>query len=392
MSNKLVAGRLSSLDSIRGIAAFSVVLLHLGSVYLHTSVSEYSTIELAIKLLLVSPLGILIDGAPAVPVFFVLSGFVLTLMLERGMNYREYLVRRVIRLYIPYIASIACAVSLIAIVGSHKIPELSDWANIFLGVEITWESILDHVVFVGVFDTTRYNFPIWTLVHEMRISLFFPLLLAAVLRYGWKRAIAGFLCLSVVSILVGYYIRTATPFPLWQSVADTGFWTFFLVVGASLAVKRDAVTAWYKGLSRNALAAIWVLAGAIYILPVRVSIFSSVGPFWALISLPGVAFFIIAAFSSLHAIAFLEWKPLRFLGKISYSLYLCHAILLVTGLTLFYDDVPTWLLLVGVFVASLCVATVAFHVVERPAIMLGAFLGTRVGRLTRRPEYRRSPV
>lgn len=385
MSNKLVVGRLSSLDSVRGIAALSVVLLHLGYVYLDTSVSAFATIDLVFKVLLISPLGILINGAPAVPVFFVLSGFVLTLMLERGMSYREYLARRTSRLYVPYIASIAAAVVLIALLGSHKIPELSDWANVFLGVEITFRSVLDHVLFIGVFDTTPFNFPIWTLVQEMRISLVFPLMLALILRYGWKRNVIAFGILSFVSIPIGHYIKVATPFPLWQSLAETGFWLFFLIVGASLAVHRDAVTAWYRDLPRKALLILWPLAWVVYILPARVTALHEIGPFWALASLPAVAFFIVAAFSSPRTIVFLEWGPFRFLGKISYSLYLSHAVLLVAALTLFYGDVPTWVLLIGVFIASLCVATLAFHMVEKPSIKLGAMLGSRIKNKSTRP-------
>lgn len=380
MSNKLVVGRLSSLDSVRGIAALSVVLVHLDSVYLHTSTSDFANIELIIKLLFLSPLGILFNGSPAVPVFFVLSGFVLRLMLERGMGYGEYLVRRGTRLYIPYIASIAFAVALLGIFGSRKIPELSDWANLFLGVKITFESVLDHVFFIGVFDTIPYNFPIWTLVQEMRISIFFPVLLFLILRYGWKRSIAVALPIAFASVFLGYYIKVATPFPLWQSLAETIFWSFFLIVGASLAVHREAVTAWYRGLSKQTLTFLWVFAVVDYILPVRITLLTNVyiGSFWALASLPAVTFFIIAAFSSPTVEKFLGWGPFRFLGKISYSLYLCHAILLATALNLFFGKIPTWLMLSGVLVASILVGTLAFHCIERPSIKLGAILGSRL--------------
>ncbi|MGQ0621114.1 MAG: acyltransferase family protein [Panacagrimonas sp.] len=380
MSNKLVVGRLSSLDSVRGIAALSVVLVHLFYVYLRSPDSDYANFELLIKILFMSPLGILINGSPAVPIFFVLSGFVLRLMLERGMGYGEYLVRRGTRLYVPYIASIAVAVALISVLGSEKNPQLSDWTNEFLGVKVTFEAVLDHILFIGVFDTIPYNFPIWTLVQEMRISIFFPVLLFLILRYGWKRNVAWALVAAIAAVFLGYYIKVATPYPLWQSVTDTVFWSFFLVVGASLAVHREAATAWYRGLSKRSLAVLWVVAVADYLFPVHIPILTNVyiGSFWALASLPAVAFFIVAAFSSPTVEKFLGWGPFRFLGKISYSLYLCHAIILVTALNLFFGKVPLWMISSGVLVASFVVGTLAFHWIERPSIKLGAMLGSRL--------------
>ena len=79
------------LDALRGIAALMVVINHfvlVGPLWWVTK----------------SPLRVLALGHEAVILFFVISGFVLTLQLtsDRRVTYRDYVVKRICRIYLPY--------------------------------------------------------------------------------------------------------------------------------------------------------------------------------------------------------------------------------------------------------------------------------------------------
>ena len=91
--------RYDSLDSMRGIAAALVVLNHCYCAFADKS-------EGAVWWLANTPLRMLVSGRPSVILFFVLSGFVLAVSLEKGMKYRDFVVRRFCRIYLPFAASL----------------------------------------------------------------------------------------------------------------------------------------------------------------------------------------------------------------------------------------------------------------------------------------------
>ncbi len=65
-----------------------------------------------IHLLIRTPLRLLIAGHQAVILFFLLSGFVLTLPYKKktGLGYGPFLVKRVCRIYLPYLGALALAI------------------------------------------------------------------------------------------------------------------------------------------------------------------------------------------------------------------------------------------------------------------------------------------
>jgi peptidoglycan/LPS O-acetylase OafA/YrhL len=69
------------------------------------------------------------------------------------------------------------------------------------------------------------------------------------------------------------------------------------------------------------------------------------------------------------------------LGRISYSLYLVHAAVLLSFVHLFYGTVPIAGIWAMTIVTSLALATLSYRYVELPAIALGK-------RLTRRARAR----
>ena len=63
-------------------------------------------------------------------------------------------------------------------ISEYGISYLSEWFN----RSWTIESSQLNILLVGKYNTDAYNGVIWSLVHEMRISIIFPLILMICLR------------------------------------------------------------------------------------------------------------------------------------------------------------------------------------------------------------------
>jgi peptidoglycan/LPS O-acetylase OafA/YrhL len=90
------AGRLSELDALRGIAASAVVLFHLTKRYF----DDYGRPDGAIP-------AFPIEGMQGVFLFFVLSGFVISMTLERTRSRRDFARARFSRIFPAYWAAVA---------------------------------------------------------------------------------------------------------------------------------------------------------------------------------------------------------------------------------------------------------------------------------------------
>ncbi|MCK1404962.1 acyltransferase [Bradyrhizobium sp. 76] len=110
-----------SLDGLRGIAAFSVVIFHFLSAYCPALIPRegFSSCWIAD-----TPIAILWNGHFAVAIFFVLSGYVLALSCRRKtVSFIQLVAKRVLRLAIPATISLVFAWSLL-VVFSPSLAEL----------------------------------------------------------------------------------------------------------------------------------------------------------------------------------------------------------------------------------------------------------------------------
>src|SRR5947208_11642270 len=163
MGTKRESPRLRELDGLRGLAALSVFLCHAA--------------ELSF------PKGPWTDGTGAVALFFVLSGFVLARsLLLQPQSYGVFLWRRILRLYPAYWAAILLSILLMAVCNRPGLSSL--FADVWIK-PITLQQLAKHFFLITPsIDVHRIDYPIWSLVVEMRVSLLFPLLLACFL---WLR-------------------------------------------------------------------------------------------------------------------------------------------------------------------------------------------------------------
>jgi peptidoglycan/LPS O-acetylase OafA/YrhL len=87
----------------------------------------------------------------------------------------------------------------------------------------------------------------------------------------------------------------------------------------------------------------------------------------------GVCIFITMSVCSQKISAVLRSRLLTLLGKISYSLYLYHLISLFSLMYLFYNKLPTGLILIFSFFLSFLLSSASYLFVEKPCMRLGSY-------------------
>jgi peptidoglycan/LPS O-acetylase OafA/YrhL len=316
--------RLWELDGLRGLAALSVF-------FIHASVLGLPWRDF---------------GSPVV-LFFVLSGFVLARsLLSSPQSYRSFIWRRIVRLYPAYWATLLFALLLMHTYnpGGLEGSGLStDWAP-----PVPLLHLVKHFFLItpGI-SLHRIDFPIWSLVVEMRISLLFPLLLAAFISF---RPPVRFI---VSSLTLGLAFL---PHPL-LGIAHIPI--FLLGIALAVHVQPAARPPWIVG-------PLLLLGIGLYF----------VGPSSGLgfygtqyLSAIGAAMIIVSAMSSDLAKTVLTTTPVRFLGDISYSFYLLHLPILIFVTSWLYPLVHSGTTcLLASLGSTIAVAVVFRYCVELPAM------------------------
>lgn len=346
--------RYEQLDSLRGIAAVSVMIFHIMTVSgLYTTYGAF---------IFLTPLFLLMSGRAAVIFFFLLSGFVLATMYEgqRAPTYLNFISRRFIRLYIPYISALILSVLMHIVV--HQNPFL------------TKPLVLGHLFMIGIFNTQTMDPVVWSLDQEMRISLIFPLLIYGLHKLKIKRM------MWVVSFLacVGIEMHVMNPEAnFYVNVYDTLLYSWIFVLGAALADRRDELIAWYRKITFSlkwylALVTLFIYGWANVLLANDMGLFGYLFSY-VLIAL-AAAYFIIAALGSEGIKKNLLIRPFHFLGRISYSLYLVHFLVFVAVFA-WLKNLP----LIGngiiTIIVSLLVSALFFRVIESPSIRWSRWIG-----------------
>lgn len=362
--------RFIELDSLRGLAALTVFLYHLQLLW----AQDVQPASPAVRFLLmqVAPF-----GTESVMLFFVLSGFVLSLpaISGRPQTYFTFAVRRVFRIYVPYLAAIA--VSVAGAFWLHGTVTRSAWFHAYWSEPVNWCLVGQHVLFVGTYNTEQFDPPIWSLVQEMRISLIFPFLCGLVLRLKsrWPVAIAAGLSILAVAL-------SKAPIPIGWRVSDSLHFAGLFVFGIFLARERDRLGLWFISFPRLARILIGVTCLWLYLFAgYRLTDF--VGHFFGSASMNvsqwitalGAGGLMIVSLNSAWLKRILSWSPILFLGKMSYSLYLWHFIVMLYCVHLLYGRMPLGAILGLTFVVSLLVSWGSYRWIELPSIAAGRRIG-----------------
>ncbi|MGO4270502.1 acyltransferase family protein, partial [Paenibacillus sp. TAF58] len=88
----------------------------------------------------------------------------------------------------------------------------------------------------------------------------------------------------------------------------------------------------------------------------------------------GAVIIIIFALNSSLFSRLLRNYLINYLGKISYSLYLIHVVVLFTAVHSLHNILPLWCIFLLTLIVSLAISVGMYHLVERPSIQLGKAL------------------
>lgn len=320
--------RLFELDALRGIAALGVVLFH----YMVAFANSYSH-ELEIFPLF----RYFRYGKHGVELFFMISGFVIFMSLERTRNSADFVFGRFSRLYPTYWASVALSFTVVTIA---RLPDLHiDWKD----------ALINLTMFQQFLNVPHIDGNYWTL----EIELSFYIIMLALWKAKLLKHIDAVAIAWLLIILANLLLREAGV----QSL-DPRIEIFLLLNHAHLFIIGMLL---YKMRSEE-------LSVKRYAIILACLMFSLFAHGWES-TLFLILFFTIFVLILRGHLTSINRKPLLFLGTISYSLYLTHLNLgLVTIKTL---EKFGYNINVCIFISltlSILVATAITFLIEKPAM------------------------
>jgi len=258
-------------------------------------------------------------GAYGLSLFFLLSAFLITELLQREkqatgrISIREFYVRRTLRIWPLYFGFLAFAVGLAVVFPSHR---------------AAWGFLLSFAFMIGNVYIGRHGFPnspagfLWSISVEEQFYLFWPLLSH---RCGRRTLSLIALCTFPLAGLT-IVVLTAN-----HATANIGIWTNSLVefqffaFGILLSLGLNGSIPDFSARSRVALLATGI---ALWLVAARATGVSNVGTTAALGPLIGyyvIGFGCVAFFLGAYGME-RRWlpAPILYLGKISYGLYVFH--------------------------------------------------------------------
>ncbi len=381
-------GFLGRVESLRGLAALMVAICHSQLVFVVDGHEDLWRLNIAdvqgLQALATKVLLVLFNGGAAVSLFFVISGLVLGLSLDRQKDEIlrssvSFLLRRALRIYPALILSLLLVQAWLPLiypapdyVGAslmfqplYRVPQAADFfANLF-------------------FVSNQMNPVIWTLKIEMEVALLLPIL------HLINRSIPPRGNMAVLAFL------------MWLSTnghdTSTEKWVFAFYLGLMLPEWGP----WLVSAMRTSPAGLETCLGSslVAFCAARHLLYGTgyavVTPF-----AEGICAMTLLACVVYHPALkwwhVLDWKGIRALGRLSYSFYLFHFIVhYLVGVGLFrlvstqvLSSYPTvWHGLLGIVSVALTVplAVVSYRWVEKIFIDLGKDLTRRIEVSFRRP-------
>jgi peptidoglycan/LPS O-acetylase OafA/YrhL len=366
-----VERRWESLDALRGIAAFLVLTFHCSSVFTgfvaRSNPFSLSAWQDPWTWLKFTPLRLFVSAGPsAVVLFFVLSGFVLSLPFLRSVRqpgYSAFVIKRVCRIYPPFAAAILISAALCVLVEPASNPALSAWFNEVLPDRVlSMEYILRNLMMTGLVPDMSLDTVMWSLVHELRISLIFPILFVLTRRWPAASVPASLLVgLACTAALAGKDVTD-----LAMSLVDTARFIPLFVAGIVIAAQAGTIRQATARLSRSGAAILWLASMALMLFPGQ-----SISDYYDFVWGLGAVTLLVMTVGSVRADRVFSASPLVWLGRVSYSLYLVHVPLLIVVVHLTYGRAPLWVAVAGVIPLSLVAAELMYRFIEKPSIGLG---------------------
>lgn len=319
----MTSKRSDAIDSFRGISVAGVLAYH----YTQSRADDFAGVPSYSKLF--------DAGSYGVHLFFVISGLVIAMTVEKSPSALDFAVKRMARLWPAFLVA-----ATITFVAMHLFgPPL---------YQVSWQDYFANWTMVApAFGRPFVDGVYWSLLPEIRFYAITALSILILRQYYW----VGIIVVGIAGVL----LRPSMPM-----IADRLFGARdmgYFIVGMS---------GYYWMISRRLQPAIATgLAGAILFVALPSSIFKAeeLSPFSLHV---GVGVAICVMFSTI-ALGGGSWGPLPWLGRISYSLYLLHNRLGMTFIQhLKTAGAPEWLALPAGIAAAIGLAWCLHHWVELP--------------------------
>lgn len=376
--------RIHAMDSLRGLASLQVLIHHaLGMTILFYGLSggQYNPqLSPLLKLLTFSPLHIFWAGHEAVIFFFVMSGFVLAIPYYKGKGgkYSSFFVKRMFRIYAPYLITILIGLFLNQLYFGHAaLTTFSPWVNEIFTLRVNTETVINFVFFLkGAFPKIVTS--LWSLPVEIKISFLLPFIFIPI-----KRLNKTVTFILPFANIVFYYIGKRMGLQdLFGDFALFYYFSFFLF-GAVLSKYQNEILPFFNGLSKVSLICLVLVAIGMYTYKWNI-VWFPVPVFNLLKKLPtdfvacGSALLLIMLSMTERINMTFNNKYLVELGKISFSLYLIHPLIIGVIAIHLGNILPVYVVVILSVILSLLLAFPFHYWVEWPLQKLGRKLGDQL--------------
>ena len=329
--------RLVFLDCMRGLAVFLVMLTHFTEDRLPIMISvNQNYIQL---------------GQAGVALFFLISGYIIPRSLSSAISVKEFWIHRIFRLFPIYWISILLASTFAGLSLMHLPPNIT-----------TSEILLNFSMLQGFFGAQNVIGVFWSLKFEL---VFYFLMTAIALTHLLKYSV--FICLS-------YSIGIAS-IAIWMHFVQGKYFAYGLF-HIQLMLIGWVVSEAHTGTNSRLQTSLIVVVGVLVTVLAAFTSFYGRGDTvagGALAFTPMLSAWLFGLLTFLTAVSFREsttWpRWLSWVGRVSYSAYLLHVLVLFV-LAPFVRDWGLFALPM-LFGVSLSLAWIGYRFIELPSIAVG---------------------
>jgi exopolysaccharide production protein ExoZ len=344
------ARRITTMEGARGFAVALVFLVHYHAGFSTWSAREPLTDAIAKFLWTI--------GHSGVDLFFVLSGYLIYgAAIKPSLHYGRFMKRRVQRIYPTFLVVLAVYLLLSFIFPSEsKLPDRTLPAIAYV--------VQNALLLPGLFPIEPMISVAWSLSYEFFFYLTLPVLVLALRLQRWQPRTRVIFWTTAASLFVAswFLLRPQAPRML-------AFIAGILVYeGLHSFGSRSAPGRWKEWTAL--VLALAAFASFPFLEPLPDGEL-----YRTIISAIAFGFLVLTLFRAEGPLrpAF-SWTPMRWLGNMSYSYYLIHALAINACALVLQKVLPQslqtafmfWLMMLPVFVATLVASTLLFALVEKP--------------------------